>query len=297
MNKNSIAKLNMYQAVQQVLKANTASVNTLARLDTEVQHFNQLVTQIVQLNSDLSVGTKGITNNNTQLKNAMIESICKLSRAAYVWAKDEKNIPLMTLFDVSKTDFTRLALADCYAKANAVLTPIETNARNLVILNIKPTAITAARQLVSAFQTSLGAAQSALKTNKSMIAETNALFKTADDSLAIITDLVVNTLDTPNFTNTLLATKVINEAAVRKTGMIIRVTDATNNSPITIAKTIVEGGTKTDTADQQGLCEILQMRPGQYTLSIQARGYITQSLQATVEQGKITQLQVSLNKA
>ncbi len=297
MNKNAIAKLNMYQAVQQVLKANTASINTLARLDTEVQNFNQMIARIEELNSSLSVSTKGITNNNTQLKLTMVETLCKLSRAAYVWAKDEKDIPLMTLFNVSKTDFTRLPDADCYAKANAVLTPIETNARNLVNLNIKPTDVTAARQLVNAFQISLGTTQSAVKNKKNMVAETNSLFKAADDSLAIITDLVVNVINVPAFTNILMATKVINEAAVRKTGVSIKVTDAASNNPITTAKAILEGSTKTDKADQQGICEILQMRAGQYTLRIEANGYITQTIQAIIEQGKITQLQVSLNKA
>ncbi|MES2381914.1 MAG: carboxypeptidase-like regulatory domain-containing protein [Bacteroidota bacterium] len=297
MNKNSIAKLNMYQAVQQVLKTNTASVNLLARLDTEVQHFNQILARIDELNSSLSVSTKGITNNNTQLKLTMTETLCKLARAAYVWAKDEKDIPLMTLFNVTKTDFTRLPDADCYAKANAVLTPIETNARNLVDLNIKPTDVTAARQLVNAFQTSLGTTQSAVKNKKNMVAETNSLFKAADASLAIITDLVVNAMNVPAFAGILIATKVINEAAVRKTGVSIKVTDAASNNPLTIAKAILEGSTKTDEADQQGICEITKMRAGQYTLRIEAGGYITQSVQATVEQGKITQLQVSLIKA
>lgn len=297
MNKNSIAKLNMYQAVQQVLKTNAASVNTLARLDTEVQTFNQIIARIEELNSNLSVSTKGITTNNTQLRFTMVETLYRLSRAAYVWAKDEKNIPLMTLFDVSKSDFTRLPDADCYAKANAVLTPIETNVRNLVDLNIKPTDVTAARQLVNAFQISLGTTQSAVKNKKNMVAETNNLFKAADDSLAIITDLVVNVINVPAFANILMATKVINEAAVRKTGVSIKVTDAATSSPVPNAKVFLEGSPKSNTADQQGTGQILQIRSGEYTLRIEASGYQSQRIQAVVEQGKITQLQVSLNKA
>ncbi|MES2726275.1 MAG: carboxypeptidase regulatory-like domain-containing protein [Bacteroidota bacterium] len=297
MRKRLISKLNMYQAVQQVLKANTSTINKLARLNTEVQNFNQLVTHITELNTSLSVGTKGITNNNTHLKTTMIQAVCKLSRGAYVWAKDQKNIPLLTLFNVSKTNFIRLADTDCYAKANAVLTPIETNARSLVDLNIKPTDVTAARQLVNTFQTKLGTTQSALKNNKSILAQISTLFKSAQASLAIITDLVVNMLNEPAFAGKLLATKVINEAAVRKTGVSIKVTDEVSNSPIPNAKIFVEGSPKTDTAHQQGICQITKMRSGHYTLRIEAAGYITQSIQATVEQGKITQLQISLNKA
>ncbi|MES2656063.1 MAG: carboxypeptidase regulatory-like domain-containing protein [Bacteroidota bacterium] len=297
MRKRLISKLNMYQAVQQVLKANTSSINKLARLNTEVQNFNQLVTHITELNTSLSVGTKGITNNNTRLKTTMIQAVCKLSRGAYVWAKDQKNIPLLTLFNVSKTNFIRLADTDCYAKANAVLIPIETNARSLVDLNIKPTDVTDARQLVNTFQTSLGTTQSALKNNKSILAQISTLFKSAQASLAIITDLVVNILDEPAFAGKLLATKVINEAAVRKTGVSIKVTDAASNSPVPNAKVFVESSTKTNTANQQGICQITKMRSGHYTLRIEAGGYTTQSLQTTVEQGKITQLQVSLNQA
>lgn len=298
MKKTLVSKLNMYQAVQQVLKANNGLTKGFGRLNTEVLNFEQTIARINELNSNLSTGTAGITNGNTQLEQTMVEAICKLARVALVWAKDQKNSSLINLFDVTKSDFMRVADTECYAKANALLTQIEANSSVLATeVNIKATTITAARQLVNQYQASLGTTQSAVKANKGMNAETKDLFTKADASLAIITDLVVNALDEPTFANALMATKVINDAAVRKTGVTIAVTNKETNEPITIAWAYVEGSDKKDDADQEGLCELYKMRPGTYTIRIEAEGYQTEKLTATVEQGKITELETSLNKA
>jgi hypothetical protein len=298
MKKTLISKLNMYQAVRQVLKANNGLTKGFSRLNTEVLNFEQTIARINELNTSLSTGTAGITNGNTQLEQNMVEAVCKLARVALVWAKDQKNSALINLFDVTKSDFIRVADTECYAKANALLTQIEANSKVLATeVNIQATAISAARQLVNYYQASLGTTQSAVKANKGMNAETKDLFAKADASLAIITDLVVNALDEPIFANAFMATKVINDAAVRKTGITIAVTNKETNEPITTAWAYVEGSDKKDDADQEGLCELYKMRPGTYTIRIEAEGYQTEKLTATVEQGKITELECSLNKA
>lgn len=297
MNKQQISKLNMYLAVQKTLQANQKSIDGFARLKTEVTRFNDYLSQINQINTDLSTGTKGITNGNTELERNMVEAVCKLSRAALVWAKDEKNSTLIKLFDVSKSDFIRLPDADCYAKANAVMSEIEANGKKLAVVNIKDSAITATRNLVNAYQASLGSTQSALKNNKSLNAETKSLFANADVSLNNISDLVVNALDDAAFANALMATKVINDAAVRSTGVTIAVTDAESNEPIKTAWAYVEGSDKKDDADQDGLCELYKMRAGNYTIRIEAEGYKTTKLNVTVEQGKITALETELAKS
>lgn len=297
MNKNQISKLNMYQAVQQLLKNNVGITGTFNRLKTEVLNFEQKVTRIIELNTSLIAGTSGLTNGNTQLEQTMVEALCKLSRLALVWAKDEKNAILMAQFDVTKTDFARLADADCYAKANAITTQLETNATALnTAINIKAADIANVRLLVNNYQASLGTTQSAIKTNKSLSSETKTLFTQADASLTIITDLVINGQDDANFTNALLATRTINDAAVRRTGVTIAVTDAETNEPVTIAWAYVKGIDKKDDADQEGICELYKMRPGIYNIRIEAKGYQTENLSATVEQSKITELAISLKK-
>ena len=134
-------------------------------------------------------------------------------------------------------------------------------------------------------------------TNACVDHQTNELFAKADVSLVIINDLVVNALDEPAFANAFMATKVINDAAVRSTGVSIAVTNAATNEPITSAWAYVEGKDKKDDADQDGICELYKMRPGIYTIRIEAEGYQTQTLTATIEQGKITELEISLNKS
>jgi hypothetical protein len=298
MKKTLISKLNMYQAVQQVLKANNGLSKGFSRLNTEVLNFEQTIARINELNANLSAGTAGITNANSQLEQNMTEAICKLARVALVWAKDTSNMALINLFDVTKSDFTKVSDAACSAKANAILAQIEANSKDLANeVNIKTTAISAARKLVNDYQASLGTAQSAVKANKGLNAETNELFAKADVSLVIINDLVVNALDEPAFANAFMATKVINDAAVRSTGVSIAVTNAATNEPITSAWAYVEGKDKKDDADQDGICELYKIRPGIYTIRIEAEGYQTQTLTATIEQGKITELEISLNKS
>ena len=259
--------------------------------------FNGLVTRINELHTNLSSGTNGITSGNAQLEQSMVDALVKLARVALVWAKDTKNLALITLFDITKTDLTRLTDAERYAKANNVIGQIETNYKAMGELNVLPATINQARQLVNDYQASLGTTQSAVKNNKGLNAETKTLFNEADASLIIISDLTVNATDEPTFANAFMATKVINDAAVRKTGVTIAVTSKETNEPITNAWAYVEGSDKKDDADQEGLCELYKMRPSTYAIRIEAAGYQTEKLTATVEQGKITELETSLNKA
>lgn len=296
MNKQQIAKLNMYLAVQQTLALNKSVYASFSRLDAEVLKFNGLVARINELHTNLSNGTNGITNGNAQLEQSMVDALVKLARVALVWAKDTKNSTLDAVFDITKTDLMRLTDTERYAKANNILTQIEANAKALATVNIKQDAITIARQLVNDYQASLGTTQSAVKNNKGLNAETKTLFNEADASLIIISDLTVNALDEPTFANAFMATKVINDAAVRKTGVTIAVTSKETNEPITTAWAYVEGSDKKDDADQEGVCELYKMRPGTYTIRIEAEGYQTEKLTATIEQGKITELEISLNK-
>ncbi len=296
MNKQQIAKMNMYLSVQQTLALNKSVYENFSRLNAEVLKFNGLVTRINELHTNLSSGTNGITSGNAQLEQSMVDALVKLARVALVWAKDTKNLALITLFDITKTDLTRLTDAERYAKANNVIGQIETNYKAMGELNILPATINQARQLVNDYQASLGTTQSALKNNKGLNAETKTLFNEADASLIIISDLTVNATDEPAFANAFMATRVINDAAVRKTGVTIAVTNKETNEPITTAWAYVEGSDKKDDADQEGLCELYKMRPGTYTIRIEAEGYQTEKLTATIEQGKITELETNLNK-
>jgi hypothetical protein len=296
MNKKQIAKLNMYLAVQQTLASNKGVYEKFSRLNEEVSKFNELVDKIDELNTSLSKGTGGVTKGNANTKQNMIDSVVKLARVALVWAKDNKNADLMALFDIHKTDFVGND-ADRYAKANKIMNEIGLIENDLGKLNVAPEDITKAKALVKAYKDTLGTTQSAVKANKSMNAEIENLFKDVDECLVNIGDLSVNAMNEPAFANAFVATKVINDAAVRRTGVTIAVTDSESQEPITTAWAYIEGSEKKDDADQEGLCELYKLRPGTYTIRIEAPGYKTEKLTATVEQGRITETEIGLSKA
>ena len=298
MNKKLISKLNMFLAVQQTLQANQTAITELPRLNTEVIQFGEYINQINALNTTLSTKTAGVTNTVSQIENEMITAVCKLSRIALVWAKDAKNISLVVLFDITKSDLNRLTDTECYAKSNAILSEIELNKVALATsLNVQESSITNARLLLTNYHTSLGTTQNAIKNNKSLNNETLTLFVAANESLNIITDLVVNVIDDSLFINTFIANKNINDLAVRKTGVNITVIDANTQDAITNAWMYLEGYDKKDDADQDGMCELYKMRAGNYKIRIEALGYTNAILKANVEQGKITEMNVSLSKA
>ena len=297
MNKQQISKLNMYLAVQKALKAKQGVIEGFARLNTEVLNFEQQIGGINALNTALIAGTVGTTNSNTQLETDMVLAVCKLSRLALVWAKDSKNEVLIDLFDITRTDLQRMTDADCFAKANAVLLQIEANVRGLATVGVKAADITAARALVDSYGTSLGSTQSALKGNKVKNAETKALFAQADASLAIIGDLLINGLDDAELTSAFVATRVINDAAVRRTGIHVKVADGQTNEPIVKAVAYLEGTDKRDEADEEGVCEFYKLRMGNYVIKVEAVGYLGAKVSTGVEQGKITDLEVALVKA
>lgn len=297
MNKKNVSKLNMFLAVLKTLGAYIGLINSFARLKQEVDLFKAKIDAIININTQLSEGTKGITNTVSELESRMIEAVVKLGRSALTWAKDNNKKDLIEVFDVVKTDLSVIPDADCYSKSDLILSKVEANDAALVDYNILQKQIDDARLLVNEYKEKFGSTQSAVKNNKSSNKELKQLFKDTSESLDRIIDLVVNNLADEKFSNDLIASKVINDAAVRSTGVNILVTDADSDEPITTAWMYLEGTDKKDEADKDGMCEMYKLSPEINVFRIKAPDYITEKIEATVEQGKIITLEVELKKA
>jgi len=296
MNKKNVSKLNMFLAVLKTLGAYLGLINSFARLKQEVDFFTAKIDAIIAINTQLSEGTKGITNTVSELETRMIDAVVKLGRSALTWAKDNNKEDLIALFDVVKTDLIAIPDANCYSKSDLILSKAEANELALVSYNIVKKQIEDARLLVDEYKDKIGTTQSAVKTNKSSNKELNGMFKDADKSLDKIIDLVVNNLADEKFSNDLIATKVINDAAVRSTGVQIHVTDADTNEPITIAWSYLEGTDKKDDADSNGVCEMYKLNAGKSIFRIEAPGFITDNIETNIEKGKIINLEIELHK-
>jgi hypothetical protein len=297
MNKKNVSKLNMFLAVLKTLGAYVGLINSFARLKQEVDLFKAKIDAIIDINTQLSEGTKGITNTVSELESRMIEAVVKLGRSALTWAKDNNKVDLAEVFDVVKTDLSVIPDADCYSKSDLILSKVEANDASLVDYNIVKKQIDDARLLVNEYKGKIGNVQSAVKGNKNSNKELNKLFKETKESLDKIIDLVVNNLADEKFSNDLIAAKVINDAAVRSTGVNIMVTDEETDEPITTSWMYLEGSDKKDEADKDGMCELYKLSPERIFFRVEAPGYISEKIEATIEQGKIITLEVELKKA
>lgn len=297
MNKKNVSKLNMFLAVIKTLSRYLGLINSFARLKQEVDLFKAKIDAIIDINTQLSEGTKGITNTVSEFESKMIEAVVKLGRGALTWAKDNNKKDLIEVFDVVKTDLSVIPDADCYSKSDLILSKVEANENSLVDYNIVKKQIDDARLLVNEYKNKIGTVQSAVKNNKSSNKELNRLFKDASENLDKIMDLVVNNLADEKFSNDLIAAKVINDAAVRSTGVNIMVTDEETDEPITTSWMYLEGSDKKDEADKDGMCELYKLSPERNVFRVEAPGYISEKIEATMEQGKIITLEVELKKA
>jgi len=297
MNKKNVSKLNMFLAVLKTLGAYLGLINSFARLKKEVDLFKSKTDAIININTKLTEGTAGVTNTVSDIETRMIDAVVKLGRGSLTWAKDNNKIDLIEVFDVVKSDLSLITDAHCYSKSDLILSKVEANATELIDYNIVKKQIDDARLLVDEYKNKIGSIQSAVKTNKSSNKELKGLFKDADASLQKIMDLVLNNLADEKFSNDLIASKVINDAAVRSTGVNIMVTDADTDEPITNSWIYLEGTDKKDDADKDGMCELYKLSPERNVFRIEAPNYITEKIEANLEQGKIITLEVELKKA
>ncbi|MDX1317905.1 MAG: carboxypeptidase-like regulatory domain-containing protein, partial [Xanthomarina gelatinilytica] len=68
-----------------------------------------------------------------------------------------------------------------------------------------------------------------------------------------------------------------------------------NNDPLPFANVLIKGTIKGTTSDFDGLYSIENIEPGTYTIVFSFVGYETQEIEATIEAGKITEINVPLS--
>lgn len=298
MNKNQIAKVNMYDATKSVLGKNTTIINGFARLKKASDAFTAKVEEINVLNSSINTSSKGLSNTKSQVETDMVEAVIQCARGAYVWAKDTGNKSLETLFDIRKGDLLNKSDIECEVKTRLLLAEMDKNKVILADYGITRVKLDAAKALNDQFKSKQGTVQASIKTNKGVRLQMEQLFNAADEELKIIEDLIISGLlkSEPAFAAAFESVFVINDAAVRRTGLQVIIHDEESMKPITNAKAIIEGTNKADESDPDGICEFYKLSEGSYQLKVNAIGRKEENINVVVNRGKIAQVNVFMQQ-
>lgn len=259
----------------------------------QTQH-NALHTLVQQQESD----TKGETNNKTNLKKTMTETLLPLANKAYVWAQDEKIEKYKSVFDINKKTFT-ISEEPALAIAKNTAAALTLNAAALEAYKITPDHLTNLQNAITAFENSLGkpslarvVAQNGTKGLATTLAAMMDMVKKCDHLL-----IAEYASSQPVLVAEYTQARRIGKAPVKSTTINITVfSDATNTQPLPNATVAIPERQLTTLTDAYGKASLSKFKGGTVTVAVTAATHAPYSMPCKVLRGKTVEVDVVLQK-
>jgi hypothetical protein len=181
-------KFTMYEAVSNLLDANTAKTASMPAFATALNSFKDAMAAISEKNIQKNTATSGRTATKNQQQSALIEAAVPVAGALYALGSATEDPRLQALGNVKKGYLSNLR--------DTELTDAVTNIKNLAdgySAQLADYGITVA--VISALDTKLTAYSSALGTKESSVSTRVAAGKVLDDIFADADSLLKDQLD------------------------------------------------------------------------------------------------------
>lgn len=287
-----IAKNHMYKKVLGFLTANASAWTAFLRLVDEITAFTNANTVLNGFIDQQAKSGKGFTGTKNIILNKLIANTVKTGRKALVYAIDQNDDVLKTLFSVQVSDLKGLTQDAALAKIQNMYDSISSLASELLSYNVTAADITAIGNGITDFKAAepgSGNARAAIKAATKGIA---VIITAMDASLAVMDDLIIHGIANATLVNEYRNNRKVHAVDVRYTGIIATI-DAANGIAIADATMIIAALNKTAVSNLLGVAEIIKMKPGLYEVAFSAEGYVSQTMILKIAQGK--QLEVSIN--
>jgi|ERR1035437_8500576 hypothetical protein len=305
MNNYQIAKINMYKKVDIFFTtaANNSVWTGFPRLVTEVANFSLLNSKLPAFIQQQQLDVTGITKAKNDAFTAMVNLVVNKAQKAYVWALDNNNANMASVFDVQKSDFINLSEATAFSRIKNIRDSLSANIAAMAIVQLVPADVTALSNAITAYQNTIGTvgAAKAHKTEGTQAIDNQ--LQPIDHSLELIDRLLVNTYSAAHadMVKEYNIVRHIDNLPTHSNGVHAHITDAATGddlkgATITIGGIGPDNSSKSSTSDINGIAEIIKIKNGTYNATVSLAGYQTQTVKVVIVRGKITEMEAALKK-
>ncbi len=269
-------------------------VNNVDDLKEEKIALEKTLSQMEEAASIQQSDSTGETEAKKVARENMADTVIKYALRGTVKAKKAGNVELSRDLDHRRTYILRNSEAVSLAKATAIKDKIK---KNLGILGITTDQVTEMEKAIEKFETVMTLPQVAQGTKKVKGTEKlNDLSLELDSVLINLSNLIDSYYDNSDFSREFANAKMLHETGTRHNHLILLVEDSETKEPIVNAKGTLVETNKTVVADEEGQLIFDKLPAGKQKVTVEAPGYITQTVLVYVQRGTVTEQEVELEK-
>ena len=305
------SKLNMSMATRDYLLLNTVITTPLPNFTANFTSFTNTIIQIQAIAELQDFEKTGISDSKSQLKATLCSSSADYSRKLVAFASFSNNAVLLKEIKISESELKRLADTDLKTKAQELYDRAQTNVAALITYGITAATQTTLQTAITAFNASIPKPRLGIDEKKQATQQLTVLYKTLDtvlDNIDLAIDIVK--LSQVNFYNGYKTARKIIVTGSSTLSVKGLVTDAITGEPIKgamvefsqvvgtmmMAKASATTAVLTKKTAEKGGIQVKSLPAGTYQVTIKKVGYADQIVTISVNDGEMTDLNVSISK-
>ena len=298
MNNNQTLKAGMLKRMGLFFTKHQSTLQPFTKLWDIITCIEAKEVQLNLLIQQQAIDSTGETKNKLRLKEAMINSLTPCARKARVWANEQNNMVLETLFDINQKTF--LAGDDeCLGIVRNVLQGLNDNSAALVAYNVTTAQLTDIETASKSFETSIGKSGQARNTAKTGTQGIEDTLKEMMDLLYKCDDLIEAEFSgkQPDMVSEYFSNRRIGASVKRHTTLnVVVYASADKTIPLPDALVTLVEYKLSAVTDAEGHASIDTFTAGNLTALVTANGFADVSVPFTVKTGREASLEIVLNK-
>ena len=275
MNKFNGSRLNMYDTVIAYCTSNAATTASVPAFQTALTAFQTTVAQIHSTLQMEATDITGITDEKTQLKQALCEQATNLTASIFALACATNNMPLKKQTNLTSSDFKTIGDDMLVPTCSNIHDLLNTNVAALAPYNITAATVTGFQAAIDAYKTIVVSPRNAVSQRVAHKTTLENLFKQANDILKNQMDKVSLQFQTTSvgFYNAYKNNRSIVEPKSSATQITGTVTNSVTHDPLPGATVEVVGQPLTTVTDENGFFVLRFVTPGNRSVKVAIAGY------------------------
>ncbi len=293
MNKEQTNTLNMYDAVSQFLNTNNAVWSGNATIAGMVTTFNGHISALNASDMAQKTITGGITQTKLQAKTTMANAAMVIVKAGKAYANATNNAVLAANFNYAHSDIIRAKDTDADDICQNIYNALQPFITSTSAYGANAASQTALQNAINAFSALIGKPRSQRTIIINATLTIAQRFDAANTLLKNQLDPIMAQYKTTNapFYNQYTAARVIVDIGKHHT-VILRgfIYNSETSIPVENATVEITGAAINDKlTDSTGIYKFVRLHPGEYTITVSALGYGTQTKSLSVKQNGVVE--------
>jgi hypothetical protein len=312
MNKDQENRLSMYLTFKEFQASHSSITNGLPNYLENSTLFLGTVPEIQKILEQQKLSKKGITEIKKQLKESLIAQTADYARKLGAYAKFTNNTELAEEVKLSESKLKQAADTAVKSYGQIVYDLAQPLVGELAAYGISEETQTTLAKAIADYNEMIGRPGAEKVSSAQITKQLATLFKTADTALENMdTSVEIVRTKEPSFYNAYKGARKVIERGVGSIALRTLVTDAQSGLPlkgVTVSFVMINGTTKAaaqtsskstlvkKTAEKGGF-NIKHLAAGTYEVTLKKVGYADQVTTIVVNDGEMTDLKISLEKA